>query len=55
MMPRPSRPGRAGVTLVELVISIVLVTIVSGMLAVTLREGFAVYAAAQGRKSALQE
>jgi len=55
MTPRPGRPGRAGVTLVELVISIVLVTIVSGMLAVTLREGFAVYAAAQGRKSALQE
>ncbi len=55
MTARRHRPGRAGVTLVELVISIVLVTIVSGLLAVTLREGFAVYAAAQGRKAALQE
>ncbi len=49
------RPDRAGTTLTELVISIVLVTIVAGLLAVTLREGFAVYAAASGRKEGLQE
>jgi len=48
-------PGRAGTTLVELVMSIVLVTIVAGLLAITLREGFAVYATAARRQQALQE
>jgi prepilin-type N-terminal cleavage/methylation domain-containing protein len=47
--------GRRGFTLVEMVISIVVVCIISGLLAVTLRQAFEAWAAAGGRKELLQE
>jgi prepilin-type N-terminal cleavage/methylation domain-containing protein len=52
---RARRPAREGFTFIELIISVVLVTIISGLLAATLRQGFAVYQAATDRKTALQE
>lgn len=51
----PAGTARAGFTLVELVISITLVTILAGLLAVTLREAFAVYAATARRQELVQE
>jgi prepilin-type N-terminal cleavage/methylation domain-containing protein len=52
---RTPRAAREGFTLVEMVISIVIVTIVAGLLAATLRQGFAVYESASDRKLALQQ